>query len=87
MVRVRGLVWDDWNIAHITRHKVSVEEVEQACRFGGKKVLETYGERLLVLGKSGRRLLTVVLAPEENDRFYVVTARDASKKERRFFLK
>jgi len=47
----------------------------------------TYGKRYLILGriKSGRAL-TVILAREKPGKYYIVTARDMSKKERRKFL-
>lgn len=83
MARIKQLIWDDWNIEHIKKHKVSIEEVEEACH-SGKKPLKTYKGRLVILGKTKKgRLLTVVLAPIEEGKYYIVTARDISKKERR----
>jgi len=31
MIAIRRLRWDAWNIAHIARHAVAPEEVEQVC--------------------------------------------------------
>jgi hypothetical protein len=31
MIHIRRLIWDDWNIAHIARHEVSPDEVEEVC--------------------------------------------------------
>lgn len=82
MVRIRKLIWDNWNIEHIKKHKVSIQEVEETCH-SGNKPFKTYKKRLIILGKTREgRLLTVVLAPVENGKYYVVTARDTSKKER-----
>lgn len=65
--------------------KVSPLEVEIALKDTKKQVLKTYKERLLVLGRAKKRLLSIVLALEEKQNYYVVTARDMSKKERRFY--
>lgn len=84
MIKIKQLVWDEWNVEHIRRHKVSAEEVEEVCR-RPTKTLKTYRERLIVLGKTKKgRLLTVVLAPKGKNKYYVVTTRDTSRKERRF---
>jgi hypothetical protein len=31
MIFIRRLIWDAWNVAHIARHAVVPEEVEQVC--------------------------------------------------------
>lgn len=83
MIKIKHLLWDDWNVEHIKKHKVNVNEVEEVCRAIAKS-LKTYKKRLIVLGKTKKgRLLTVVLAPEGGGKYYVVTARNVSKKERR----
>jgi uncharacterized protein len=85
MVDVQRLVWDDWNIAHIARHDVVPEEVEDVCD-ATPAVFQTYQGRLLVVGLTRRRrALGVVLAPMGNGMYYVVTARPASRKERRLY--
>ena len=84
-LRIEDLIWDSWNREHITKHDVSLSEVEQALGDSGKKVLKTYASRLLVLAAVEKRFLTIVLAPKSGRKFYVVTARDMSRKERRFY--
>jgi len=82
MVKIKRLIWDEWNVEHIKRHKVRVNEVEEVCR-SAIKVLRAYKERLIILGKTKKgRLLTVVLAPKVKSQYYVVTARNMSRKER-----
>ena len=84
-VEVRQLVWDNWNINHIKKHKVKPEEVEQAIE-SKTKTLESYQKRLLVLEQTNKkRLLTFVLELVENKKYYLVTARDMSRKERRYY--
>jgi uncharacterized protein len=84
-VRVDHVVWSAANVAHIARHGISPEEVEDVlftppldARRGERD--NTY----LVLGRTsaGRRLL-VVIAPRPRNSWYVVTARDVERTERR----
>jgi len=83
MIKIRQLIWDNWNVKHINTHRVNPDEVEEACKLI-KKVFKTYKERLVILGKTKKeRLLTIILAPIGKGKYYVVTARDTSKKERR----
>ena len=85
MIWVESLVWDDWNRNHIKKHKVTIREIEEACR-GKIKSFKSYKRRLIVLGKTKKeRFLTILLAPKKERFYYVVTARDMSRKERRLF--
>ncbi|HEU0022071.1 MAG TPA: BrnT family toxin [Dehalococcoidia bacterium] len=72
-----------WNVGHIARHQVAPTEVEDVCH-GTPMFSDTYRERLRVVGPTSTgRMLTVILAHEGNDIYYVVTARPASRRERR----
>jgi len=85
MVRVARLRWTLTNAVHIARHGVRISEVEEVVA----------GERIVEPGRSGRyvligptaagRMLAVVLEPEGAGVFFPVTARPASRKERRRF--
>ena len=84
-VIVEYLIWDDWNINHIKKHQVKVEEVRETVK-SKTKTLKSYQKRILILGRTEKkRLLTVVLAKEKKNNYYVVTARDMSRKERRYY--
>ena len=86
MLFVHRLIWDTWNIAHIARHAVTPEEVEEVCH-GQPVTSQTYKGRLRVVGPTrSRRMLTVILAPTEQPGiYYPVTARPADRKERRSY--
>jgi hypothetical protein len=85
MVYVRRLIWDAWNVAHIARHRVTPDEVEQVCH-GQHWTSATYAGRLRVVGPTvAGRMVTVVLAPRGQGVYYPVTARPASRKERRHY--
>ncbi len=85
MLDIGQLLWDAWNMAHIARHAVTPQEVEEACNQQAH-VSQTYDQRLRVIGATGQgRVLTLILAPKEDTRYYPVTARPASRKERQLF--
>jgi uncharacterized DUF497 family protein len=84
-VRVDHVLWSATDVAHVARHGISPEEVEDVlftppldARRGERE--NTY----LVLGRTraGRRLL-VVIAPRPRNSWYVVTAPDVDRAERR----
>ncbi len=85
MLFIRQLLWNDWNIAHIARHQVTRQEVEEACQ-SDHIYFESYKDRLILIGPTlAGRMLAVILEPEANDDYYVVTARSADRKERRLY--
>ncbi len=78
------LVWDDWNRAHIARHGVEPNEVEEAV--AGTTLAEpSYKGRFALIGvtAAGRFIVSVVgAAPEQPSVYYVFTARPANRRER-----
>lgn len=83
MIKVKKLVWDRWNLEHIKKHSVTKEEVEVV----GRAIIfsvQTYDNRIRIVGRVRNRILSIILNPQdEANIYYVVTARDADKKERR----
>ncbi len=81
-IKIDFLVWDEANLNHIKKHFVSKTEIENA-------VLDfiyhehTYSGRYLIVGDTGKRILSVVVSRKSLKTYYVVTARSASKKERK----
>lgn len=85
MASLRRLIWDTWNVPHIARHQVTPEEVEQVCQ-GDPVELQSYAGRLLLIGPTeAGKMLAVVLSPLGRGVYYPVTARPASRKERRYY--
>ena len=83
------LEWDDWNREHITKHDVTRDEVEAAVR-ARRLVKPTYKERFVILGSTlTGRVLSVVVGevPGTPAAYYVLSARPASRKERRELVK
>ena len=65
MIVIRRLIWNSWNIAHIARHDVTPDEVEDVCH-GNYITSQTYQGRIRVVGPTSTgRMLAVILAPRE----------------------
>ena len=80
MFTLLRLIWDPWNVAHIARHHVTPEEVEEVYH-GQPVTSQTYKGRIRVVGPTRRRrMLTVILAPMEAEGiYYPIAARPADR--------
>lgn len=87
-MHITALAWDDENVEHIAKHRVQPAEVEEVC-FGPKNVLLRAQEgRYAVLGQTeaGRYLKVIITFPIKG-RSRVITARDMTSNERRYYTK
>ncbi|MCL4543930.1 MAG: hypothetical protein M1118_04910 [Chloroflexi bacterium] len=76
VISVHRLIWDSGNVAHIARHGVTLEEVEQVCH-GTFIVRQAALGRLMLIGPTLEgRMLAAVLDPEPDEpaAYYPVTA-------------
>lgn len=81
-IKIKQLIWDEFNVEHIKKHKVTVSEVEAV----GRNILtheQTKLGRYLVIGRIGSRILAVIIKRKRIGVYYPITARDAAKRERR----
>lgn len=79
---IRKIIWDSFNRVHIKKHNVTVEEVQ----FVVKNLIahkQSYKGRYIAIGRSTNRIISVVIRRKGPNTYYIVTARDANKKERR----
>ena len=84
-IRFDALIWDSWNRAHIARHNVTRNDVQEICA-GRFVTLPGYSGRIMVVGQNlVGRALTAVLEPDTEGMYYVVTARSSSRRERRVY--
>lgn len=84
-VDIEWLAWDDWNREHISKHAVTVDEVEEVI---SRRTIRssTYKGRLLLVGSTVTgQMISVVAGPSPGQlgSFNVFTARPASRPERR----
>ena len=83
-IELSELQWDEFNVSHIEKHGVTMIEIQEAC-LNQIDVLAGYDGREMLFGKTNDgRYVTVILAIKTKNIYYVVTARDTSKKERRY---
>lgn len=79
---IKELILNEDNLEHISKHNVIKKEViEVGNSFTYHR--RTYSSRYLVIGRSGLRIITLVLRRESVGKYYLVTARDSDRKERR----
>lgn len=81
-IKIKSLIWDDWNTEHIKKHGVLISEVEEA----GQNIIyhrKSKRNRFLAVGRSGNRMVSLIIRRLESTKYFLVTARDASKKERK----
>ena len=83
MVWFSELIWDDWNEEHIARHGVRIFEATEAVR-NAPSLMRARDDTYRVLGQTdaGATSLYIVVS-QPLEAFYVVTARDATRDERR----
>lgn len=82
---ITRLIWDEWNIAHIARHNVIPNEVEELIQ-GIYITKEAYDGRLMLLGLTkAKRPLQVIVQSRGSEGHYVVTAHTANRTYRRIY--
>jgi uncharacterized DUF497 family protein len=79
--------WDDANVEHVGRHRVTPDEAEDALldpgRIGGGAGGRQDERRWAYLGATGAGRVLLVVTTRRRRRVRVVTARDTSERERR----
>ncbi len=78
---VKKLIWDEYNIEHIKKHDIEAREAEEASK---DIIVHKKGkrDRYLIIGRCDARIITLILRRVGLGIYYLVTARDAAKKER-----
>ena len=82
-VKIRELVWTDRNIEHIARHNVLPNEVKEVLE-SKALFLKTKLGRTMAIGQTRKsRTLAIILEKIVSGKYFVVTARDTDRKERK----
>lgn len=81
-IKIGRLVWDEYNIEHIKKHNITVVEAEEAVK---NFITHKKGKkgRYIAIGRSGTRLISLILKRKASRVYYPVSVRNSSKKERR----
>lgn len=81
-MRIQELLSDEHREDHIARHGVTIDEVHDVA-FGRHVVDRSRDGRLVVVGQTrGGRYLAVIIARRHGSIYALVTARDATDRER-----
>lgn len=80
-LRIDDLRWDDWNRAHIAKHAVLPEEVDDVVA-GEPSARETYKNRVQLVGPTSAGRMLSIVAGSVPDQPRVFGARPASRKQR-----
>lgn len=84
-IKIRKLIWDAWNLNHIKKHKVRKEEVFEAVK-NIIDIIPTYKERIMLYGTTkALRHIAIIMEENHKNEFYVVTAREMSRKEKKIW--
>ena len=84
-MNIRAMAWDFRSAEHIARHGVLQQEVEELIE-GLYLTRRTRSKCSMVYGRTyAGRYLVVVIAPRSEGYAYVVTARDMTWTEKRWF--
>lgn len=86
-MKIRNLIWDEWNIEHTAQHGINREEIEEVC-FSRHFVIKSGKNKMAVWGQTedGRYVL-VILGIREFDDYYPVSTRDMDEREKRNYRK
>ena len=86
-MKIVSLEWDDENIEHISKHRVTPVEVEDVC-FGLHIAYSGENNRYILYGQTDNgRYLKIVLKRLHGSRFRPITAFDISESEKRSYRK
>lgn len=85
-IKIRGFDWDDRNIQHVARHHITPDEAEEV--FLNALFRKGREGRLLVYGiTDAGRFILVVASIKPGGIIRVITARDMTQSERRYYLR
>ncbi len=63
MLVIRRMIWDAWNVAHIARHAVTPEEVEEICQ-ADPQTEDAKKGRIRITGATSKgRIISAFLDP------------------------
>jgi uncharacterized DUF497 family protein len=86
-MKIENITWDENTANHIARHAVSPEEVEEVLfnDSDSPRIMRGKENRYLAYGKTnaGRLLLVVLIISNRKTR--IITARDMTDREKKFY--
>ncbi len=87
-MRVHSFDWDEKNENHIAEHGIAVFEVEEAILFRNPFYQKTREDKYIAYAVTeDGRYLFIVFALKDIARIRVISARDMTEKEKRYYKK
>ena len=87
-MHIHAFDWDEKNESHIVRHGVALLEVEEAIFFDKPFYQRSREDKYVAYAVTEEgRFLFIVLAIKGPDRIRIITARDMTDKEKRYYGK
>lgn len=87
-MRIRAFEWDEKNEDHIAEHGVAIFEIEELISFHRPFYRRNREGKYLAYGVTEEgRYLFIVFVIKGNNRARVITARDMTEKEKRYYRK
>ncbi len=86
-MHIEGVLWSERSLAHVSRHSVDPDEVEDVVADVRTRAFRKAALLLLTGQTRAGRYVLVVAAPRAQNRIFVVTARDMTSAERRRHLR
>ena len=86
-MKIRNLIWDEWNEEHILKHGVSKEEVEEVCYARHFAIKSGDGKREVWGQTEDGRFILVILAARGYDDYYPISTRDMEDREKSQYKK
>lgn len=86
-MKIRNLIWDDWNEEHILKHGGSKEEVEEVCYSRHVAIKSGNGKKAVWGQSEDGRYLLVIVGERGNDDYYPISIRGMEEKEKKQYKK
>lgn len=81
-IKIEKLIWDNFNLNHLSKHGVIKLDIEESI----KNVIyheHSYLDRYIVIVKNDEKILSLIVSRKGPKTYYIVSARNASRKERK----
>ncbi len=88
MLFIRKLIWEAWNIQHISRHGITPDEVEEICHNSPLVLRGQQKGRLVLIGVTNEnQMISVVLEARGHGRYYPVTAYEPDESDKALYIR
>lgn len=80
IVRIQKIIWNERTREHVSKHRVTLDEAKSVIN-SDALIIDGHSGKKILVNRTGRRILSIIVKMQGN-KLEIVTARDASDKER-----